>query len=78
MPSEACDTGDASSSIIPIKKVNNSPQIEVTPEMLEAASEFLEQHYLGDGVYDLSDGVMTGLYRAMHALSRTRFQPPSY
>ena len=47
---------------------------EVTPEMIEAAHDVLEDHYFGAGQYDLSDAVMTQLYRAMvctRSLSRS-------
>jgi hypothetical protein len=41
----------------------------VTPEMLGAASEVLEGHYLGDGRYDLRREVVAEIYRAMAAKS---------
>lgn len=41
------------------------PKVEITPAMLTAASEALEAHYLGEGVYDLRDSVIKELYLAM-------------
>lgn len=35
-----------------------SDEIEVTPEMIRAASDELAHHYLGDGVYDVRQAVI--------------------
>ena len=43
-------------------------EIEITPEMLDAASEVLERGYFGDGNYDVSGDVMAKVYRAMRKL----------
>ena len=40
-------------------------EIEITPEMIEAARDVLDERYFGDGVYDLSDRVLAHLFRAM-------------
>lgn len=37
----------------------------VSEEMIRAAVEVLDSHYLGDGTYDLRDEVLADLYRAM-------------
>jgi hypothetical protein len=41
---------------------------EITPEMLEAASAVLAEHYFGDGIYDVRDEIMAEMYRAMYRL----------
>lgn len=38
---------------------------EVTPKMIEAAYEFLSEHYLGDGAYDLRPERLAEMYRVM-------------
>jgi hypothetical protein len=47
------------------KETGGLAEIEVTEAMLEAGDAVLREHYLGDGVYDLRDGIMTEVYRAM-------------
>jgi hypothetical protein len=52
-------------------------EIEVTPEMIEAANTELEKHYLGDAVFDLSDDIIVRIYRVMrtqHVQSARGFQ----
>jgi hypothetical protein len=51
-------------------------EIEVTPEMLEAASAFLAEYYLGDGAYDLRDPCLAGMYRVMERVRRCRSLSP--
>lgn len=38
---------------------------EITPGMIETGRRALEESYLGDGVYDLSDTVLARLFHAM-------------
>lgn len=49
--------------------------IEVTPDMCDAASEVLGEHYLGEGVYDLGDPVLTAMYRAMREVALRSHAP---
>jgi hypothetical protein len=46
-------------------EANSTDEIEVTPEMIEAGEAILANHYLGDGVYDVSAQVISEMYRAM-------------
>jgi hypothetical protein len=41
-------------------------EIEVTPEMIGAATIALMAFYMGDGIYDLREPCLADLYRAMH------------
>ena len=44
------------------------PEIEITPAMLAAGAEELARGYLGDNVYDLGEGRLENIYRAMYRL----------
>jgi hypothetical protein len=46
------------------------PEIEVTPEMLSAASSVFEKYYMGELGYDLRAPCVTEVYRAMYAARR--------
>lgn len=54
----------------PERRDRPEAEIEVTPAMLEAAHSVLTAHYLGDLGHDLSDSVLTALFRAMLESSR--------
>jgi hypothetical protein len=40
-------------------------EIEITPEMIEAGREVLENHYWGDGRYDVTPPVLEEIFLAM-------------
>lgn len=51
------------------------PEPVVTPEMIEAGSDVLEDFYLGEGAYDLREDCLSRIYRAMHAESPVELLP---
>jgi hypothetical protein len=55
-----------------VKKLADRPaidasEIEVTPEMIEAARTELDRGYWGDGRYDLGDDRISAIFSAMIA-----------
>ena len=70
------DIPNARGSIVcdrPAPKVTD--EIEVTPEMLSAASEVLEKYYLGDGIYDVRGPCLGDIFRAMDESRRKSHSP---
>ena len=46
-------------------RIANADEVEITDEMIAAANEEIERHYLGDGLYDLTPPTLEAVYRAM-------------
>jgi hypothetical protein len=60
-----------------IDRPANEPtdEIEVTPEMIGAATLALMPFYMGEGAYDLREPCLTAVYRAMHETAAKSVKP---
>jgi hypothetical protein len=49
------------------EKSDNNPtnEVEISAKMIEAATAVMAKHYLGDGVYDLSEATIIELCKSI-------------
>ena len=49
---------------------DSTEEIEITPEMIDAGRDVVEEYYFGDGQYALTDECLSKAYRRMRSIEK--------
>ncbi len=50
----------------PQRELSAESEIEITTDMLRKGNAVLNEHYLGDGIYDLREETLREIFRVMY------------